>query len=237
MADAPLADNRTVPALVEQGWRSLRLRRRGRGRGDRRHGADRHRRRLLEQRREPREVLAQLLERLGAAQGGRGMEERVDAQRRAPSSCTCGRPCTLVIPRCERVSSFVAKLPSVQITFGSISSILRCRYGLHVSISSGCGSRLPGGRDWSTLVMKTSSRASPISSEQLVQQLPGPADERQALLVLVHAGRLAHEHQVGVRVARSEHHLGAALEERAALAAGCLPVQLDEVRAALLRAA
>ena len=32
-----------------------------------------------------------------------------------------------VIPRWERVSSLVAKLPSVQITFGSISSICRCR--------------------------------------------------------------------------------------------------------------
>ena len=32
------------------------------------------------------------------------------------------------------------------------------------SISGGCGSRLPGGRDFSTLAMKTSSRESPISS-------------------------------------------------------------------------
>jgi hypothetical protein len=31
--------------------------------------------------------------------------------------------------------------------------------------------------------------------EQLVEQLPGLADERDALLVLVEAGRLADEHQ------------------------------------------
>ena len=85
--------------------------------------------------------------------------------------------------------------------------------------------------------MKTSLAGEADLLEQLVQQLPGAADERQTLLVLVHAGRLADEHQVGVRVARSEHHLGAGLEERAALAGGCLPVQLDELGAALLRAA
>ena len=35
--------------------------------------------------------------------------------------------------------------------------------------------------------MKTSSRLIPISSEQLVEQLPGAADERQALAVLLGA--------------------------------------------------
>jgi hypothetical protein len=73
--------------------------------------------------------------------------------------------------------------------------------------------------------------------QELVQELPGPAHERQALLVLVHAGRLTDEHQVGVRVARSEHHLRPGLEERTALAGRRLPVQLDELGAALLRAA
>ena len=49
--------------------------------------------------------------------------------------------------------------------------------------------------------------------------------------------RLAHEHQVGVRVAGAEHHLGPALVERAAHAARGLAVQLDELLAALLCAA
>ena len=40
----------------------------------------------------------------------------------------------------------------------------------------------------------------PDALEQPVEQLPGLADERDALLVLVEAGRLADEHQVGVRV-------------------------------------
>ena len=47
----------------------------------------------------------------------------------------------------------VAKLPSVAITFGSISSIWRKRCGSHASISSGCGSRLPGGRHLRTFAM------------------------------------------------------------------------------------
>ena len=34
--------------------------------------------------------------------------------------------------------------------------------------------------------------------EQLLQQLPGLSDERDALLVLVEAGRLTDEHEVGV---------------------------------------
>ena len=71
------------------------------------------------------------------------------------------------MPRWERVSSFVEKLPSVQSTFGSISSIFLWRNGLQASISSGWGSRFPGGRDWRTFAMKTSSRASPISSSSL----------------------------------------------------------------------
>ena len=38
----------------------------------------------------------------------------------------------------------------------------------------------------------------PDPGEQLAEQLPGGADERHALLVLVESGRLADEHQVGV---------------------------------------
>ena len=72
---------------------------------------------------QPGEVLAQPLLGRGRAQRRRRVEQRVEHQpagRRAPPSC--GFPATCVIPRLERVSSLVAKLPSVQITFGSISS-------------------------------------------------------------------------------------------------------------------
>ena len=58
------------------------------------------------------------------------------------------------------------------------------------------------------------ARVRPIPSSRLLEQLARLADERDALLVLVEAGRLADEHQVGVRVARAEDDLGAALGER-----------------------
>jgi hypothetical protein len=51
------------------------------------------------------------------------------------------------------------------------------------------------------------------------EQLSRGADERLALLILVHPRRLADEQQVGVRIAHTEHHLGAAVRE-AALRAG-----------------
>src|SRR6185436_20666213 len=52
--------------------------------------------------------------------------------------------------------------------------------------------------------------------QELVKELAGAAHERQALLVLVHPGRLAHEHEIGVRVAGPEHDPGARLREWAA---------------------
>ena len=69
--------------------------------------------------------------------------------------------------------------------------------------------------------------------QQLVQQLPGAADERKALLVLVEARPLADEHQVGVGVPVAEHHLGALLGERAEHAAPRLLVEGDQVLASL----
>ena len=55
-----------------------------------------------------------------------------------------------------------------------------------------------------------------MPGEQLVEQLAGLADERQPLLVLVEAGRLADEHQVCVRVPDAEDDLSSALCEPAA---------------------
>src|SRR5207247_2471900 len=60
------------------------------------------------------------------------------------------------------------------------------------------------------------------SAEELVEELPSLADERVALLVLVEAGRLADEHQLGLGVAHAEDDLGAALGKAAARAAGNL---------------
>src|SRR4029079_2117308 len=58
----------------------------------------------------------------------------------------------------------------------------------------------------------------PEPGEQLVEQLPGLADERDALLVLVEAGRLADEHQVGVRIAGAKDDLRPSLRAPAARA-------------------
>ena len=58
------------------------------------------------------------------------------------------------------------------------------------------------------------------AGEQAVEQLPGLADERDALLVLVEARRLADEHQVGIGRAGAEHHLCAGVRERTLRAAG-----------------
>ena len=60
----------------------------------------------------------------------------------------------------------------------------------------------------------------PDAGEQLVEQLARRADERDALLVLVEAGSLADEHQIGVRVARAEDDLRAA-SGKCALGAAC----------------
>jgi hypothetical protein len=66
--------------------------------------------------------------------------------------------------------------------------------------------------------------------EQAFENLAGLADERHALLVLVVAGRLADEHQVGVGITRPDHDLRARRGEGALLAPEPLagePVELD----------
>ena len=136
-----------------------------------------------------------------------------------PSVVSCSWPCTRVMPSGRPERSFVAKLPSVATTFGWISSICFHRWPSQAWISSGCGSRFPGGRHFRTFATKTSLRVEADAREQLVEQLPGLADERHALLVLVEAGRLADEHQVGLRVARAEDDLRPPLREPALRAA------------------
>ena len=113
-------------------------------------------------------------------------------------------------------SSFVAKLPERaddrrldQLDLAAAGSRWQC------SISVGCGSRLPGGRHLRTLAMKTSLAREPDLPSSCVEQLARLADERQALLVLVRARRLADEHQVGVGVARAEDDLRAGLPRAA----------------------
>src|SRR5215211_5481965 len=65
--------------------------------------------------------------------------------------------------------------------------------------------------------------------QQLLEQLSGLPDERDALLVLVEAGCLAHEHQIGARATRAEDDLGAALREAAARAAADLVAEREQL--------
>ena len=48
-----------------------------------------------------------------------------------------------------------------------------------------------------------------MTCESRFEELSRLADERDPLLILVEAGRLAHEHQVGVRIPHAEHRLRA----------------------------
>jgi len=58
-----------------------------------------------------------------------------------------------LIDTCRSRMTLVAKLPSVTTTRGRTQSRVPDRYGRHASISSGSGSRLPGGRHRTTFVM------------------------------------------------------------------------------------
>ena len=137
---------------------------------------------------------------------------------RAPSVTSCSYPCTLVMPAGLPERSLVAKLPSVATSFGWISSICRKRCGSQDAISSGCGSRFPGGRHFRTFDDEDVRPREPDPAEQLVEQLACLPDEGDALLVLVEAGRLADEHQVGVGAPRAEDHLRPPVRERTARA-------------------
>ena len=136
-----------------------------------------------------------------------------------PSTTSCSRPCTRVIPSGRRRAA-CREVAERRDTFGRISSICRKRWLSQASISSGCGSRLPGGRHFRTFAMKTSSRVRPIPARSLPSSCPAAPTNGTPCLSSWKPGRLADEHQVGGRRARAEHDLRAGLRERAARAAG-----------------
>jgi hypothetical protein len=72
--------------------------------------------------------------------------------------------------------------------------------------------------------------------QQLVQQLAGAADERQALTVLFGPRRLADEHQAGIGVASPEDRLGAGLVQGAAGAVLHFLEELDQLLSPLVGA-
>jgi hypothetical protein len=73
----------------------------------------------------------------------------------------------------------------------------------------------------------------PDLGEQLVEQLPGASHERDPLLVLVEARRLADEHQVGIGVPVPEHQIGGAIRQRAGAALSQAPIERHELLAPL----
>src|SRR5437588_984272 len=81
-------------------------------------------------------------------------------------------PRTRLMPTGRSRMSRVAKLPSVTMMVGSTSRICSFRYGAQDSISSGSGSRLPGGRHFRMLQMYTSLRWRPISPRSVVRSCP-----------------------------------------------------------------
>ena len=103
-----------------------------------------------------------------------------------------------------------------------MSSIWRKRCGSQAAISSGQRVAVPGRPALQDVRDEHVGARQPDPAEELVEELARLADERDALLVLVEPGRLADEHEVGVRASRAEHDLRTSLRERAARARGGL---------------
>ena len=96
-------------------------------------------------------------------------------------------------------SSFMAKLPRVTTTVGSMSSIWAVRYGRQVAISIGPRVAVVG-RPALDHVGDVAGAAvdAELLGHQPVEQLARSAHEGLALEVLVPPRRLAHEHQLGL---------------------------------------
>ena len=140
---------------------------------------------------------------------------------RAPVAGSAGREVPWTCPiRSPGMNVPERVRPSVTTTAGSSTSSWRRRYGAQAAISSGCGSRLPGGRHFTTLVMKTSSRRQPTDSMQLDQQTgPSAPTNGRPGLVLVAPGSLADEHDLRVGAALPRHGPGSRLRRSAAAGA------------------
>src|SRR5918992_1857218 len=113
-----------------------------------------------------------------AAEDGRGMER---GDHHPPvQGVTLPRTREIAVGRWSMKR--VAKLPKVTMTFGSTNRICSMRYGLQDSISSGSGSRFPGGLHMTTLQMRTSWRVNPISPRSVFRSCPAaPTNGRPCL--------------------------------------------------------
>ena len=92
---------------------------------------------------------------------------------RAPVAGSTGRsvPWTRLMVS-PGMNAWRLKRPSVTTSAGSRTSSWRRRKGRQAAISSGSGSRLPGGRHFTTFVMKTSSRCQPTSPSSSSSRVP-----------------------------------------------------------------
>ena len=150
--------------------------------------------------------LHRLLERRPGGTRPRGGTSRRPSASRAPVAGSTGRivPCAWPM-RAPGRNVCIEKRPSVTTSAGSSTSSCRRSQGAQAAISSGSGSRLPGGRHLTTLVMKTSSTR-PADRRPAARRGSRPRRPRRASLqVLVLAGPLAHEDDLRVRVPLPGH--------------------------------
>ena len=146
----------------------------------------------------------------------------------APSRYGNSRPRSFVMPSLVSSSSLVAKLPSVTTTRGSMNSTWPRGTGGTLSISSGqrvAVARRAALHDVGDVHLVAGE---PDALDEAGEQLPGPAHERLAGEVLLLAGTLADEQQVGVGIADAEHHLRAVAGERALRARERLALEVGE---------
>ena len=146
-----------------------------------------------------------------------------------PSSCTCGVPCTRLMPSWrpgEQLGGEVseraddARLDQLDLLHQvALAGVDLERLGIAVAGRPA----LEHVGDEALLAAQTDVL------EQAVEQLAGTAHERLALLVLVEARRLADEHQVGVGISGTEHDLGARAGKRALLAVAQLAPEADQL--------
>ena len=110
-----------------------------------------------------------------------------------------------MIPVGSPRSSFVEKLPSVQITRRLDQLDLAVQVVLAVLDLDRQRVAVAGGTALQNVRNEHLRARQPDLAQQLLEQLAGAPDERHPLLVLAGARRLADEHQVGVGVAGAEH--------------------------------
>ena len=131
------------------------------------------------------------------------------------------------------ITAFAAVEPSATMTCGLTVAISRSSHWWQASTSR-CAGRLVQAALAAQLPLEVLHRVGDVEMlaidagrlERPVEELPGRADEGQALLVLLVARLLAHQHDARMRVARAEHRLGGVRPQRAVLAGARVFAQL-----------